>query len=237
MAKLSSYTAAVNLIGSSFPIIQGGANRLAAVSVLDSRWGVYQAAVDPTNGDDSDDGFVVGQRWLNTVSLNEFICVQATVGSAIWRHIPRVLGTSGAALSCDGTTNENTLVSITLRAGSMGPNGALRVKTLWSFTNSGNSKNLRVRLGGTAFLDATQSANATYQDRREIHNRNSQSSQVGWAAAATAGGGGASASAATTAAIDTSAATTLAITGQKASAGETLTLESYLVELYRPDIT
>ncbi len=145
--------------------------------------------------------------------------------------LPYVLDQGAVAASVGATTDETTLATITVPAGAMGPNGLLRVKTLWSFTNSANNKNLRWRLGGTAFLDATQTTNASYQDRREVHNRNSQSSQVGWAANATAGGGGASTLAVTTAAINTAADTTLLITGQKASAGETLTLEAYLVEV------
>jgi hypothetical protein len=43
-----------------------------------------------------------------------------------------------------------------------------------------------------------------------------------------------SAGAPVTPAADTSVAITLVIAGQKATAGEVLTLESYLVEIYKP---
>jgi hypothetical protein len=148
-----------------------------------------------------------------------------------------VLGASGEAVSGAADTNENTLATVTIAAGLMGVNGIIRVETLWSFTNSVNNKNLRWRLGGiggTAYLDATQTTTATYHDLRALRNRNSASSQVGWAATATAGGHGASTSAVTTSSVNTAAATTLVITGQKASAGETLTLEAYTVELIIP---
>lgn len=200
----------------------------------------YTEARDPTNADDTIDGYVAGHVWINTVSQNVFDCISNAQGAAIWRCRARLLGVSGASATAAADTAENVLATVTIPAGVMGVNGALRVKTLWSFTNSANNKNLRARLGGisgTALLDATQTTTATYQDRREIHNRNSQSSQVAWAASATAGGGGASATAVLTASVDTSVATTLVITGQKASAGETLTLEAYAVELLRPDIT
>lgn len=150
----------------------------------------------------------------------------------------RILGSSGEAVSGAADTNENTLATISIPAAAMGLKGILRVETLWTFTNSGNNKVLRWRLGtiaGTAFLEATQTTTATYSDRRSIQNRGAANSQIGWAATATAGGAGASTSAVTTGSIDTSAATTLVITGQKASAGETITLERYLVELIIPD--
>lgn len=149
----------------------------------------------------------------------------------------RILGSSAVLATAPADTNENILATVNIAAGEMGLNGILRVTTLWTFTNSANAKNLRWRLGGiggTAFLDATQTTTATYSDRRDIQNRGAANSQVGWAATATAGGAGASTSAVTTGAIDTSAATTIVITGLKASAGETITLERYLVELLLP---
>ena len=44
----------------------------------------YSAVTDPGATDDSDDGYEVGSRWINTDTDEAFICVDATVGSAIW---------------------------------------------------------------------------------------------------------------------------------------------------------
>lgn len=146
----------------------------------------------------------------------------------------RVLGASAVAVSGPADTNENILATITIPAGAMGLNGILRVYSNWSFTNSANNKIMRVRLGGiggTAYFQTTQTTQAWYADFRIISNRGVANSQVGPQNSAQFGSGSGSPA---TSAIDTSAATTLVITGQKASAGDTLTLESYLVELILP---
>lgn len=148
-----------------------------------------------------------------------------------------ILGASAVAVSGAADVAENILATIIVPAGVMGLNGILRVETMWTFTNSANNKLLRWRLGGiggTAFMDLTATANATYSDVRIVRNRNAANSQVAWGASSGVGGHAFSTGAVTTGAIDTSIAQTIVITGQKALAGETLTLESYLVELLLP---
>lgn len=145
----------------------------------------------------------------------------------------QVLGQSSVAVSCGADTTEDALATVTIPAGAMGANGRLRITTVWTMTNSANNKTMRVRLGGiagTIYMTSTQTAQATLRDQREISNRNAQNSQVG-AMSGTSGGFGLSTSAVVTSAVDTTADTTVVVTGQKASAGEALTLESYMVEL------
>lgn len=149
---------------------------------------------------------------------------------------PIILGVSGVASSAGANTTENTLATVTIPGGLMGPNGILRVTTLWTMTNSANNKTIQVKLGGTGgtaycnLVLGTGIASARYQ--HQIQNANSQASQVGFVAANVTGFGTA-AGANVTSSIDTSATTTLVITGTKASSGEVLTLQSYLVELLR----
>lgn len=146
-----------------------------------------------------------------------------------------ILGASGTLVSGAADTNENTLATIVVPAGAMGINGIVRVTTLWTVTNSANNKTLRVRFGGTAFLDVTVTTVAAVSDLRQIQNRASAASQIGKPVGGMgAGGWGTATSAVTTATVDTSAAVSITITGQKASAGETISLESYLVELITP---
>lgn len=147
----------------------------------------------------------------------------------------QVLAASAVAASVSATISEEVLASIRVPAGLIGKNGILRVTSLWTITNSANNKTLRVKLGGiggTAFLASTQTTNASVQAMTVISNRNSEASQV-----STTGGQassfGASTGAVVTATIDTSAETLLVLTGEKASAGETITLERYIVEYYR----
>lgn len=147
----------------------------------------------------------------------------------------RILGASAVAVSGAADTNENTLATITVPAGAMGLNGILRVTTLWTITNSANNKTLRVRFGGAAGVDymgniLTTAANQFHQNI--IANRGAANSQIGHAAAQTSYAPSSGSN--VTSSVDTSASTTLVISGQKASAGETITLESYLVELILP---
>ena len=117
----------------------------------------------------------------------------------------------------------------------MGANGVLRVTTLWSYSNSASNKTLRLRLGGlsgSAFQATVATTSNIAVIQRTIQNRNSQSSQIGFNAASAASfttvGSG---SAVATGAVDTSVDQSIVITGQLASAGESVTLESCLVEL------
>lgn len=148
----------------------------------------------------------------------------------------RILAASAVPVSGAGDTNENALATITVPAGAMGLNGRLRISTWWTVTGSGNNKTMRHRfsaIGGTAYGAFVQTTNTNFKWITEIANRGAANSQFGDDGN---GGGGwtPSTSAFVTSSVDTSAATTLVITGQKASAGETLTLESYLVELIIP---
>jgi hypothetical protein len=185
--------------------------------------------------------------WLCTVSgePGTWISVAqagavALVGGTGAATVPYVLAKSAVAVSGAANTSENVLATVTIPAGAMGPNGVLRLESMWSFTGSANSKTLRARLGGiggTAYLGyaTTTASHIAFGDQRRIMNRNSAASQVGANGTVLVGGlptvFAFSATAATTSTIDTSAATTLVFTGEKATGAETLTLESYLVEV------
>lgn len=145
-----------------------------------------------------------------------------------------VLAMSATAVSCAADTAENTLATYTLVGYTMGPRASIRIKAEWSYTGSANAKTLRIKFGGTDFLSVgdTAPANTSAIGECQIYNRGSQSSQRG---SGTVISNGATVFAGTvqTATVDTSAAVTILITGQKASAGETLTLESYTIEILK----
>jgi hypothetical protein len=147
--------------------------------------------------------------------------------------VARLLAASAATgMSHTGNTNETALATISVSP--PGPNGGIEVRTVWSYTNSGNNKTLRVRLGGiggTAYLALVPTTTTTLSDSRRIRNRNSNSSQVGSFSAANSGGFNTSSAAVVTSSTDWSAAVDLVISAQLASAGETITLESYEVWL------
>ena len=144
-----------------------------------------------------------------------------------------VLGQSAVAVSNTAVTTEETLATIAVPANALGPNGRLRITTLWTMTNSANAKTPRVRFSGAAgtqYANFALTTSAGYHDQIVIANRNATNSQVGPSSVINGHFGNGS-GAPTTSAVDTTAATSVVISGQKALAGEVLTLESYLVEL------
>lgn len=63
-------------------LTKGDADALYSSMVQDN----LTATTDPTVNDDSDDGYSAGSRWLNTVSDEFFLCLDATVGAANWQQ-------------------------------------------------------------------------------------------------------------------------------------------------------
>ena len=65
----------------------------------------YTATADPTVNDDADDGYTAGSEWLNTVSGDQFLCSDPTVGSAVWNNVsgvsPASLGTMAFETATD----------------------------------------------------------------------------------------------------------------------------------------
>lgn len=56
------------------------------------------AVVNPTIDDDLEDGFPLGSIWINTVSKEAFISVDATNGAAVWKSITSAAG-SGTVIT------------------------------------------------------------------------------------------------------------------------------------------
>jgi hypothetical protein len=152
----------------------------------------------------------------------------ATLGT--WK----VIAASAVAASHTGNTDETVLATITVPAGAMGANGVVRVVAQYEMTSSANTKTTRMRadgISGTVFRTLAHTTTAGYRDHMQIANRNATNSQVGHSSG-TSGGSGTSASANVTAAIDTTAAFDIVITVQLTNTGETMTLNSYLAEVF-----
>jgi hypothetical protein len=160
------------------------------------------------------------------------------MGVRTWPALFQFLGGSAVAFTNGATTTEDIFATIALPGGIMGLNGRLRIATEWTETGSTNTKTHRVRLGGiggTAYAAVVNGSAAItdLQLHNIIQNKGAANSQSGWGYGV-ANNTGIFAPARVTSAVDTSVATTLVITGQKALAGETLTLESWSVELLLP---
>lgn len=147
--------------------------------------------------------------------------------------VPYILAKSAVAVSCPADTSEDALATITVPAGALGTNGFFRVTANFSFTNSANTKDMRIRFsgaGGTILVAKQMTTELSLTLNAICSNANATGAQYA------VGNFGHTAGYATlapvTPAADTTAATTIVISGQKASSGETLTLKSYLVELF-----
>jgi hypothetical protein len=150
---------------------------------------------------------------------------------ATWHRIAN----SATAIAHTGTTDETVLATVAIPAAAAGANGSIRVTSLWSCTNDASVKNSRHRFGasgagtgGTAVHTGTLTSTGTYKAVTDIWNRNATNSQMSGLPNGTFAS---SATALVTAAIDTTAATEIAITAQLADGADTVTLEAYRVEV------
>lgn len=149
-----------------------------------------------------------------------------------------ILAQSAIAVTSPADATEDIFAALSVPGGIMGINGALRLTTLWSFTNSVNSKTMRARFGGltgTQYMSIALTTNDSLHHVCMVRNRGAANSQVGANGGGLSGNGGFGAGAAVlTSAVNTALDTSFVLTGQKATAGETLTLEAYLLELLLP---
>jgi hypothetical protein len=141
-----------------------------------------------------------------------------------------------ALVSTGGTVNSNTSIvevtplTITVPGGIMGKNGRLRYSTLHMQTNSGNTKTLTVKFGGTTVEALALAAFVTvFTGGRSVINRGTHNKQISENSGSTAGG--ASTASPVFATIDTSADTTLTFSATIAAANEYLTLHSISAEV------
>lgn len=168
------------------------------------------------------------------------------IGNSLWRSNGTswkplggvaIVGSSAAqVLAPANDTNENALATVTIPANSLGTDGALEITTVWSCTNSSNNKTVRVRfsgVSGTQFLAGVQTTITGVQYFTLIQNRGAANSQMGMQNTAL-GFASTSGTVPTTASVDTTSATTLVFTGQKATGSEVLALERYMVKIVIP---
>lgn len=148
----------------------------------------------------------------------------------------RLLAASPTAVPHTGTTAETVLATVLIPGGAMGPIGRLRVISLWSYTNSANSKTMRIRLGGIAGLQVAaqvSTTTATVQTWQLIRNVNAENVQKMFNASSPVPFQTAATAALVTGAVNTAVDQNLVFTATLANTGETITLEDYMVELIR----
>lgn len=64
-----------------------GARTSLGIDDIATKKSNLSASVAPTVNEDSDDGYDVGSFWLDTTADDAYICLDATVGAAVWKKI------------------------------------------------------------------------------------------------------------------------------------------------------
>lgn len=145
--------------------------------------------------------------------------------------VPYVLAASAVAQAHTGDLTLTTMATVAVPANTLGANGFLRITAVWSWTNNANLKTTYIRFNGTSYYARSESTGLSNKIQIEIHNVNATNSQKGGPAGVAGGWGGVTGSPVTSA-HDTTGSLNLTFLIQLANAGDTATLESYVVEAF-----
>lgn len=149
------------------------------------------------------------------------------------------LAQSGASVSVTGTTTETVLATYTLPANLVAPWSTIEIFHNWSYTNSANSKTLRLKhaavgggITGDTYYSCASTTTATLQAFSAIRCNNSMSLQKGWGIGSTGPGGfGTISSTLRAFTRGLTSASDINLTAQLANTGETITLTGYSIVL------
>ena len=179
--------------------------------------------------------------WANKPSVapsGQIICI-TDIGEngSLWRGNgtkwvrlnPIKIFSLSAPVSLTGSTSAVTLATITIPAGLLGANGKLKIYPLWATTNNANVKTLRAIFSGSTCTTMTSQSVPNNSGLLIIRNINSESAQK--CSSGLVAGIGSSTGSIAVLAIDTTAATTITVTGQLAVGTDTMTLEDLFVEV------
>ena len=96
LAKGSDVRTELDSIASSITQLQTDLlNAIAAASITVDAKVNYSATGAPAVGDDADDGYSAGSRWVDVTNDKVYVCVDASVGAAVWREYAPATATSG----------------------------------------------------------------------------------------------------------------------------------------------
>lgn len=154
-------------------------------------------------------------------------CLMFSDGTNWYPAGPITYTYSGPALAAPSNTNENIVATITIPAGLLGPKGSISGDILYSHTYSSNTKTMYIKFGGSLVSFMTKAVDYASQTRFSLFNNNSSSSQKAYPISPPYGGSGNVAM--SSLAVNTGANANLTFSLQKATAGEALSVEGYVV--------
>ena len=154
-------------------------------------------------------------------------------GGGIGLPASGVLKQSAIISSVTGTTSETVLATIAIPAGTLGINGAIKLRAIWSTTATLGTWQPQVKLAGSTMQNPGVQANTNkfYWTEWIIYNRGVLNSQVRINAQSP---NQPNTTAPSLQSIDFSIAQNLTLTGTLSNAGDTMQLDAYTVEILNP---
>ncbi len=149
------YNAVDRLFGEDIMLIGTYANRPSALSVAT---GKEFMATDLGN-----------MRWVSDGTQWILLKPCQIVGDATQQSIVDSVG--------QGTT-ESTLYTLNLPANAIGEDDGLLVDIIWSCSNSGAAKRIRMRFGGSVLSNLDLTTHLVFRQQMKLRNRNSRAAQV-----------------------------------------------------------
>ena len=116
----------------------------------------YNATTAPTVNDDANDGYSVLSEWADVTADKAYVCLDATVGAAVWSE-------SSSELAGMSITNDGTKTTMLAPAGDYLRIGDAGVTSHSLNTNDDTLFTGRIEVDGTAYFDnTTMFAGVTY---------------------------------------------------------------------------
>lgn len=110
----------------------------------------------PGSGDDDADGFEAGSRWIDTVAEKEYVCIDASTGTAVW--VETTSQGVGDMTKADYDTADNGAIDLEaggLNADISGFDGLIRI-------SSGATSEIKCNLGASVAPTSTDDSAAGY---------------------------------------------------------------------------
>ena len=149
-----------------------------------------------------------------------------------------VIGFSGPACFRDSaqhastvTGSDEVVLTLTIPASALRADSLIRITSLWSCTNSANSKSFKIQADGQNVLSLSQTTVASFHDMHIIRFR-SMSSQVTNNSATATPFGTTSSAGVTTLTVDAADGVTLTFIINRTNAGDAAALEAAIVEVF-----
>jgi len=149
-----------------------------------------------------------------------------------------VIGFSGPACFRDSAQHASTItgsdevvLTLTIPASALRADSLIRITSLWSCTNSANSKSFKIQADGQNVLSLSQTTVASFHDMHIIRFR-SMSSQVTNNYATATPFGTTSSTGVTTLTVDATDGLTLTFIINRTNAGDAAALEAAIVEVF-----